>query len=90
MMDYRKELSEQIRWIDSLIIKAEKNLETNKVTDKRLVRISSRKKGFQYYLEEQGGKRTYVKAGDLEQIRKKVQHDYDEAMKDTLVKTETG
>lgn len=84
MIDYKEELTEQLKWIDSLIAKVEKSLRTNRQVDERGLRTSKRKKGYQYYLEDQDGKRTYVKVKDMEIVRKVAQKEYDETIKKTL------
>lgn len=84
MIDYKKELIEQLKWIDSLIAKVEKSLRSNRQVDGRALRTSKRKKGYQYYLEDQDGNRTYVKVKDMEIVRKVAQKEYDESINKTL------
>lgn len=67
-----------------MITKAESRLKLNKMVDERPVRISKRKNGYQYYLEESNGKRIYVKSENLEPVRKRIQRDYDLAVFDKL------
>ena len=45
MIDYKEELIEQLKWIDSLIAKVEKSLRSDRQVDGRALRTSKRKKG---------------------------------------------
>ena len=85
MKDYINELSEQLKQVETLLIKTEKRLESNKVDNSKKVRISYKKGGYQYYLENEEGKREYVKTKDLEVIRKILQKDYDKTIHDKLL-----
>ncbi len=84
MIDCMEELIEQLKWIDSLIVKVEKSLRANRQVDGRALRTSKRKKGYQYYLEDRDGNRTYVKVKDMEIVRKVAQKEYDESIKKIL------
>ncbi|MCR5721306.1 MAG: hypothetical protein K6G72_03030 [Lachnospiraceae bacterium] len=80
----KKQLIKEREWLDRLIIKAESRIKLNTMTDERPVRISKRKNGYQYYLEESSGRRIYVKRENLEPVRKRIQKDYDMAVFDKL------
>ncbi len=84
MQNYTKELQAQIAWLDKLIDKTEKRINRNKITETRGVRFSKNKYGYQYYWENPDGKRTYVKVSELDQVRKKLQLDYDKALGEVL------
>ncbi len=71
--------------MDELIDTTEKRIKANRLYEKRPVRISKRKTGYQYYWENPDGKRVYVQTHDLELVKKKVQMDYDLALKDKLL-----
>ncbi|MCR4616899.1 MAG: hypothetical protein K5669_01795 [Lachnospiraceae bacterium] len=79
MEDYRNKLKEQVDQFDFYIRLAEERLKKSKKIKKQVVCTSTRKKGYQYYLME-NGKRTYVKKRDMDMVRGIVQKDYDEAM----------
>ncbi|MCR5754055.1 MAG: hypothetical protein K6G30_04465 [Acetatifactor sp.] len=74
-----------MRQLDQLIKKNEKSLKQNKGVDERALRVCKRKCGFQYYLEDKEGKRTYVKVRDVEKVRKVAQREYDVSIHKTLL-----
>lgn len=80
MRNYKKELEEQIGWLDDIIDKTEKRIRQNNTLEKRKVRFSKQKYGYQYYWGNPDGKRVYVKSADLEAVRKKLQLDYDKEL----------
>ena len=84
MENYSNELKNQIKWIDALIDKTEKSLKLNEINDSRLVKISKKKNGYQYYLQDYEGKRKYVKQSDYYIIQRMMQRDYDEKVKKKL------
>jgi len=75
-----------MKWLNSLISQIEKSLKEKKRVDDRILRICKRKKGYQYYLEEKGGKRSYVRVSELEEARKVAQKEYETALLTKLVK----
>ena len=81
--DLKNQLTEQAEQLNSYIRMAEERLKKSKKTKKQVVCTSTRKNGYQYYLME-NGKRTYVKAKDIDSIREIVQKEYDESVYDTL------
>ena len=85
MENYSNELKNQIKWIDALIDKTEKSLKLNEINDSRLVKISKKKNGYQYYLQDYEGKRKYVKQSDYYIIQRMMQRDYDEKVKKKLL-----
>ena len=84
-MEYKEQLIKQKKELDSLINDTEKRLKANKVTDTGIIFYSKRKNGYQYYLKDKAGKKTYVKHKNLDIIRKKAQKEYDEAVHKTLI-----
>ncbi len=75
----RIQLEEQRNQINEYIKLVEKRLKKSKDVEKCIVCTSTRKNGFQYYLMKDK-KRTYVKAKDLDEVRKIVQKSYDESV----------
>lgn len=68
ILNYSKQLKEQIAWIDKLINQTEKEMKTVKILDDRSVRTSKRKNGYQYYLVNDEGKLEYVKQKDMDNV----------------------
>lgn len=85
ILDYSKELTEQIDWLDQLISVTKKASNTIRINDDRPVRISKRKNGYQYYLQKDNGKLEYVKSQDIDKVKRIVQRDYYDALLDTLL-----
>lgn len=82
--DYREMLSEQSKWLDSLLTKTEKSLKANKTKGDIALRFSKRNGQYQYYLEDGTGKRQYIKKKDVDMAARVAQRDYDLALKKTL------
>lgn len=82
--EYKEELGKQLNELNKLITLAEKRLRKEKNIDKRTVSTSTRRSGYQYYIQE-GGKRKYVKAKDIWYVRDIMQRDYDENVHRALI-----
>ncbi len=74
----------QVEQLNHYIKLADDRLKKRRKVEKRGVCTSTRKNGFQYYLMEEG-RRTYVKAKDMDAVRCIVQKDYDESVYNALV-----
>ena len=74
-----------MKWLDELILKTEKRIRANRGADQRTLRLSKRKEGYQYYLEDNDGRRSYVKDRDIETARKAAQREYDMKMHKKLL-----
>ena len=84
MRNCKRELQAQMAWIDELIDKTDKRIKQNRSQEKRTVRFSKQKYGYQYYWVNPDGKRVYVKNAELDTARRKMQLDYDMALGDVL------
>lgn len=84
MKNCKKELKAQIEWLDGLITKIDKRIKQNSMTENRSVRFSKQKYGYQYYWENPDGKRIYVKTKELDNVKRKLQLDYDKALGEVL------
>jgi hypothetical protein len=87
MLNYTNELEEQVNWLNVLIKQNEKNMTSYNGSDipNKSVRVSKQKNGYQYYLEDRSGKRSYIKTKDIEMVRKIAQKDYDVSIEETLL-----
>ncbi len=81
----REQLKSQLNMIDTMIAEAERRLASNKTTESRSLHSSRYRKGFQYYLKDSEGKRTYVRAADLGIVQGIAQREYDASVKKKLL-----
>lgn len=77
---YKEELNKQILWLKDVEHEVEKNLKENNTKENRNIRISKRKSGYQYYYQNPNGKLEYIKAKEIDLVRRIVQRDYDLAV----------
>ena len=86
MVDLKNTLMEQKEEIERMISEVEKRLRSEKSVDRKGVRYSKRKNGFQYYLTGPDGRRGYVRAENIDVVIKKIQKGYDEDIYDVMRK----
>lgn len=84
MDNYSGQLKNQLSQLEELIAKTESSLKVNRTLDERKVRVCKQKTGYQYYLQEQDGRRTYVKVQDIETVKRILQREYDLEVKEIL------
>ncbi len=85
IIDYSKELNQQIKWLDQLISTTKIALNAIKIDDDRPVRSSKRKNGYQYYLQKADGKLEYIRGKDIDRVQRIVQRDYYDSLLETLL-----
>ncbi|SDJ23922.1 hypothetical protein SAMN04487760_10451 [Lachnospiraceae bacterium G41] len=85
MENYNEKLKAQIKEIDDLIAKSNKNLSKLQNAPNRKVRVGKSNGSYQYYwVDEKTQKRVYVPKSKLEDLRKTVQRDYEKKVNKKL------
>ena len=78
MENYREKLKNQLKEIDVLIVKSNKNLLKFQNVPKRLVKASKSNGCYQYYwIDKEAKKKIYITKEHKEELRKTVQRDYE-------------
>ncbi len=90
ILDYAKQLKEQLEWLDKMIEETERVSGKVRISDDRPVRISKRKNGYQYYLENPDGKLEYIRVKDIEKVKKLVQKDYYQSLLEKMLTMRSG
>ncbi len=73
-----EQLTEQIKILDRLVKSLEKRIIINSKREEVTLTFSKHKnKGFQYYLADKNGHRTYIRAKEMDKARKLAQREYD-------------
>ena len=87
MEDYKERLEEQLKEIDALISRTDRALlNYRNLPDHRIIVSKSNGCDQYYYVDRKTRERRYIKAGEVEMIRKTVQRDYETEVNKKLKK----
>ncbi|MBE5844588.1 MAG: hypothetical protein E7302_10575 [Butyrivibrio sp.] len=78
MENYAKQLEKQMLELELLLDKVERRSKTYKETGNRHLRVSNRKEGFQYYVDNGDSKFVYLRSKDRKLAKRIAQRDYEE------------
>jgi len=89
MENYAKQLKEQVKQLDKLILEADRRIKVSKAPESKRIVVNKKRKSFQYYELDKKGKRVYIPKEYRQVVQEVVQRDYDEAVKRALVESKS-
>jgi hypothetical protein len=87
MENYAKQLKEQVKQLDKLILEADRRIKVSKAPENKKIVVNTKKTSFQYYEVDGKGKRIYIPKEYRQVVQEVVQHDYNESVKKVLLET---